>query len=240
MYARNLITSDEMEVLLDTHAGKTRRAKIEQLLQMLDTKGPSAYAILEACLGEESSHPTHHELHEMISISRKRKRYHDEACSIPKRIPQRLRMEKPFCGEVYLEFIANIQKCYQRSSWVELESLAQGFIQRNEDPQLRAMAMIEKGYSFSCRRGMRKVAFDCLDEAQITARQVNVSNHYFLLARCKHIQATMLRYEGKDDESLTKNQAAYHLLSNCAPGDDASRVMYGIACARLEKLGKTH
>ena len=131
MIAHNLITSDEMEVLLDSHAGKTRRTKIEQLLQMLDTKGPSAYAILEACFGEELSHPTHIELHKMISISRKRKRDHkniNEVCSIPKRTPQRLRIEKPFCGEVYSEFIANIKKCYQNSSWVELESLAQSFI----------------------------------------------------------------------------------------------------------------
>ena len=245
MYARNLITRDEMEMLLDSHAGKTRRAKIEQLLQILDTKGPSAYAKFEACLGEENTHPTHIELHKKIQFgtqeSRKRKRDHEnsnEVCSIPKRTPQRLRMEKPFCGEVYSEFIANIKKCYQKSSWVELEGLAQTFIQHNEDPQLRAMAMIEKGYSFSCRKGMRKMSLACLDEAQVLARQINGSNYYFLLARCKHIRATMLRYEGKDNESLTTNQDAYHLLSDCAPGDDASRVMYGIACARLEKLGK--
>ena len=73
MYARNLITSDEMEVSLNSHGDKTRRAKIEQLLQMLDTKGPSAYAIFEACLGEENTHPTHIELHKVMSTSRKGK-----------------------------------------------------------------------------------------------------------------------------------------------------------------------
>lgn len=241
MYKHNLVTADEMEMLLNKYDGKTRKAKIEQLLQILNTKGPSAYAIFEECLSKENSHPTHIELHGMI-ISRKRKIDHeiiDQVCSVPKRTPQRLRMEKPFCDEVYSEFIAGIQKCYQRSSWVELECLAQNFIEQNEDPQLRAMAIIEKGYSFSCRKGMKKKASECLKEAQIIARQINGSNHYFLLARCKHIQATMLRYEGKDDESLDKNQAAYDLLSDCAPGDDASRVTYGIACARLEKLGKT-
>ena len=73
MYARNLITRDEMEVLLDSRAGKTRRAKIEQLLQILDTKGPSAYAVFVACLGEENTHPTHIELHKVMSTSRKGK-----------------------------------------------------------------------------------------------------------------------------------------------------------------------
>ena len=239
MYKRNLLTADEQERLL--FPNKTRRDKIEELLLMLETKGPSAYALFEECLGEERSHCSHIELHKMI-ISRKRKKDQestDEVCSVPKRTPQRLRMEKPFCGEVYTEFIASIKKCYQRSSWEELESLAQSFIQQNEDPQLRALAEIEKGYSFSCRKGMRKKAFECLDEAQIIARQINGSNYYYLLARCKHIRATMLRYEGKDDESLTKNQAAYDLLCDCAPGDDASRVTYGIACARLEMLEKT-
>ena len=43
----------------------------------------------------------------------------------------------------------------------------------------------------------------------------------------------------KDDKSLEENNVAFDLLSDCEPGHDASRVMYGIACARLEKLGKT-
>ena len=136
--------------------------------------------------------------------------------------PQRLRMEKPLCGKVYSGFITNIQKCYQTSSWVELETLAQTFFQQYEDPQLRAMAIIEKGYSFTCREGMRKMAFACLDGVQVLAHQINGSNYYFLLARCQHIRATMLRYEGKDDESLTTNQDAYDLLSDCASCDDAS------------------
>ena len=69
VYARNLITSDEIEVLLDSLSGKIRRAKIEQLLQILDTKGQSAYyAKFEACLGEENIHPTHTELHKKIQF----------------------------------------------------------------------------------------------------------------------------------------------------------------------------
>ena len=241
MYAHNLVTVDEKDMILEC-SNKPHKARIGQVLQILDTKGPLAYAIFEQCLGEEKSHPTHSELHGRI-ISRKRQHNPDnlgEVCSIPKRNPQRLRLEKPFCGKMYSEFIASIKECYQTSSWVELESLAQSFILQNNDPQLKAMAMIEKGYSFSCRKGMREKALECLSEARIIARQINGSNYFFLLARCKHIGATILRYSGKDDESLEENNVAFDLLSDCEPGDDVSRVMYGIACARLEKLGKTH
>ena len=34
------------------------------------------------------------------------------------------------------------------------------------------------------------------------------------------------------------DKSGFALNSDFAPGDDASRVMYGITCARLEKLGK--
>ena len=238
MYTRNLITRDEMDMLL--HRDKSHKAMIGKLLQILDTKGPLAYSIFVECLGEEKSHCTHKELYDKI-ISRKRPHPEndDKVCSVPKRNPQRLQLEKPFCGKVYSKFMERIQKCYQNSSWAELESLAQTFILQNNDPQLKAMALIEKGYSLSCRRGMRANALKYLGEARILARQINGSNYYFLLARCKHIEATISRYSGKDDKSLELNEEAYRLLSDCQHGDDASRVTYGIACARLEKLGNT-
>ena len=241
MYTRNLVTEDEMKVLLES-GGKPPKARIGQLLQILDTKGPSAYAIFEQCLGDEKSHCTHNELQrKIISWTRQHSDENiDEIYSVPKRNPRRLQIEKPFCGKVYSEFMGSIQKCYQSSSWVELENLAQKFILQNSDHQLKAMAMIVKGYSFSYRRGMRENAFKCLSEAWKIARGINGSNHYFLLARCKHIEATIHRYSGEDDKSLKENNEALDLLCDCAPGDDASLVMYAIACARLEKLGKIH
>ena len=91
MYAHNLITEDEMKVLLNS-GGKPHKAKIGQFLQILDTKGHSAYAIFEQCLDYEKSHCTHSELHGKI-ISRKRQHNHennDKICSVPKRNLQRL------------------------------------------------------------------------------------------------------------------------------------------------------
>ena len=103
------------------------------------------------------------------------------------------------------------------STEVELESLPKSFILQNSDRQLQAMAMIEKDTASSCRRGMKDKALKCLAEAGKIARGINGSK-----ARCKHIEATIHRYSGEDDESLKVNDKAYHWLSNCAPGDDAS------------------
>ena len=247
MFSCSLITTDEREMLLDT--SRTRKRRIEQLFLILETKGPLAHAFFAQCLGKETSHPSHAELHRKITdvchgsvclFSRKRKVAADveKDCSIP-RIPARLRMEEPLCGEGYSKFVIDIRACYKSSSWVELEKVAQDFILVNKDPQLRAMAIIEKGYSFSCRRGMREKAIEFLDEAWCMARQINGSNSYFLMARCKHIRATIHRYLEEEDKSLKENEEAFDLLFNCERADDASRVMYGKACARLEKLGKT-
>ena len=133
--------------------------------------------------------------------------------------------------------MSSIQKCYKTSTWVELESLAQNFLMQNSDRQLKATAMIVKGYSFRYKRGMR--VFKCLSEAQKIACGINGSNHYFLLARCKHTEATIHQFSGEDNKSLKENNEALYLLCDCAFGDDALLVMYAIACARQEKLGKT-
>ncbi len=246
MFAYELITPDERDMLLDTSASRTRIGKIEQLFVILETKGPLAHAVFAQCLGKETSHSSHAELHKKVadgshdSVSRKRKVSVEEdgVLSIPKRRPARIRMEEPLCGEGYSMFVADIQDCYRSGLWTQLEKVAQNFVLVNEDPQLKAVAIIEKGYSFSCR-GMREMAMKYLDEAWCIARQIEGDNRYFLMARCRHIRGTMYRYSGEDDKSLKENEEASDLLFNCERADDASRVKYGEACARLEKLGKT-
>ena len=244
MYAHYLITNDERDMLLDSKSSK--KAKIGHLLQMVDTKGPLAYSILAQCLNEEDSQPIHAELYRK-STSRKRSENPDshdmEVLAVPKRVPQRLQMEKPFCGKMYSHFIGNIQKCYQSSSWTDLERVAREFISQNVgDHQLTALAMIEEGYSLSCQKGKKEKAIECLSDAESviegTIKEKKSNNYFFLLARCKHIRATIHRYSGEDEESLKKNNEAFDLLFHCVPGDDATRVSYGIACARLEKLGQ--
>ena len=241
MYAHSLITTDERDMLLDK--GRTHIKRIEQFFLILETKGPLAHALFAQCLAKETSHSSHAELHKKVAdgccnsvclYSRKRKVAEDDVesdCSVPKRTPARLRMEEPLCGEGYSKFVTDIRACYQSSSWVKLENVAQDFILANKDPQLIAMATIEKGYSFSCRRGMREKAIKFLDEAWCMARQINGSNRYFLMARCKHIRATIHRYLGEEEKSLRENEEAFDLLFNCERADDASRVMYGKACA---------
>lgn len=239
MYAHNLLTVEEKNMLPKIDG----KEAIFKLLQILDTKGPLAHALFIQCLGEEKSQPAHRELHEKI-ISRKRPHNHGEnvdiVCSVPKKHPQRLRIEKPFCGKVFSEFMASIHKCYLNGSWKKMESLAQNFILQNDDPQLNVMAIIVKGYSFSYRKGMGKKALECSQEAMsvLEENKINGSNHCFLLARCKHIKATIHRYLGQEDQSLKENEEALDVLHDCEPGDDASLLMYAIACAKLDMLGK--
>lgn len=245
MIACQLITEEERDMLLDPINFRIK-SRIERLFLILDTKGPLGYVLFAQCLGKETTHRTHAELYHKItggSPERKRKvaaedLEKDGVLSVPKRRPARIRMEEPLCGEVYSVFVVDIRECYRSGLWAKLEKVAQDFMLATENPQLKALAIIEKGYSFSCR-GMREVAGKYLDEAFFMARQINGSNRNFLMARCKHIRGTIHRYLGEDDESLRENEEAADLLSNCERADDASRVKYGEACARLEKLGKT-
>ena len=240
MYESSLITTDECDMLIDT--SRTRIKRIEKLFLILETKGPLAHTIFAQCLAKETSHSSHAELHRKVTMASRKRKVSDELeldCPVPKRIPARLWMEEPLRGERYSEFVTDIRACYRSSSWAKLENVAQDFILANKDPQLIAMATIEKGYSFSCRRGLREKALKVLGEAWCMARQIDGSNRYFLMARCKHIRATIHRYLGDEGKSLRENEEAFDLLFNCERADDASRVMYGKACARLEKLGKT-
>ena len=236
MYSYNLLTREESNMLFKIDG----KAAVFKLLQILDTKGPLAYTVFVQCLGEEESAM---ELHQKIT-SRKRPRNPenvDQVCLVPKRQLQRIRIEKPFCGKEFSEFMASIHKCYLNSSWEKMESLAQNFILQTTDLQLKVLAIIVKGYSFSYRKGMEKKALECSQEAMdiIEEKKINGGNYYFLLARCKHIKATIHRYLGREDKSLKENNEALEVLHACEPGDDASLLMYAIACAKLEMFGKT-
>lgn len=239
MYAHtDLLTKEEYEMLLKIDG----KVAVFKLLQILDTKGPLAYALFVQCLGEENSDSAR-ELHKKIT-SRKRPRNPDnvdQVYSVPRIQLQRLQIEKPLCGKVFSGFMASIHKCYLNSSWGEMESLAQNFILQTTNLQLKVLAIIVKGYSFSYRKGMEEKALECSQEAMdiIEEKKINGGNHYFLLARCKHIKATIHRYLGQEDESLKENDEALEVLCVCEPGDDASLVMYAIACAKLEMFGKT-
>ena len=250
LFARHFLTTDERDLLLNESHTHIRR--IEQLLQLLTTKGPLGHALFAQCLGEETSHLAHSELHKKItgagegsvgSFSRKRKSTAEDGVmvKVPRRTLDIIRMEDPLCGELYFNFVADVRECYQANLWDKLETTVQNFITANEDPQLRAMAVIEKGYSYSYKRGMRGKAMTCLDEARIMVRQLAGNNRPFLMARCKHIRATLYRYSGEEEKSYQENEEALELLVNpgCECTDDASRVMYGKATARLEKLGTT-
>lgn len=252
MLAHCLITTNEGDML--ERSSRTQIEKIEQLLCIIETKGPLAHKIFSQCLREETSHPTHNELHRKITsvshcadgiesdsprVMRKRKRDNYSAeCSIPKRNPILYRMEKPLCGKVYKIFLTNVRECYQTSSWKELERIASKFIQNNSDPQLVALATIEIGYSMSCRKEMRQKAQQFLGKALIMASRINGSNRKFLMARCTHILGTIQRYLGDEQASLEENKKAFKMLGNCEQADDASRITYGMACAELERLGK--
>ena len=243
MIAHGLITRNEQEILTDDKS-RTQMDRIERLLLFLDTKGPLAHKVFFECLGKD---PPNTELYKRVTQgeltssrrhTRKRKRDASAECSIPKRVPERIRMEEPLCGDGYYKFVTCIRKCYQKSLWKQLESEADKFIQSNSDPQLKAMGIIEKGYSFSCRRKMGEKALECLGVAKCLIGTRNGGNYKFLMARCKHIGGTIQRYLGNDDKSLEENEKAFDLLFNCERSDDASRITYGLACARLEKLGK--
>ena len=237
MYSHNLVTVNERDVLLD-ESSFTNRDRIEKFLSItLDTKGPLAHSLLVKCLKESG----HTELHGTLTseiVGSKRKAENLDSCSVPKRMPRRLCIEEPLSGEVYSTFIADIQKCYQSSSWTSLTQTAEKFILNNKDPQLKAVAIIEKGYGFSCRKGMREKAVKCLDRAWSMIEKINGSNACFLKARITHIRATIHRYKGDAKKSLEENEKAFTLLFNCERADDASRIMYGIACARLERLAE--
>lgn len=256
MFACDLVTQDEQDMLLDP--SKTSIKKIEQLLLILETKGPLAYTIFAQCLGNETSHPTHAQLHEKIThghsshesvtvLLRKRKlaaavedtdRDGLGVVRVSKRRPEIIHMEEPLSGEVYLKMMATFRACYRSASWEQTEMIADEYINTSQEtnPQLKAAVLIEKGYSFSCR-GQSERAISCLDQAWAIADQIPGNNRSFLLARCKHIKATMYRYAEEEDRSLEASAGASELLFNCERGDDASRVKYGEACARLEKLG---
>jgi len=153
MFACDLVTQDEQDMLLDP--SKTSIKKIEQLLLILETKGPLVYTIFAQCLGKETSHPTHAQLHEKIThghsshesvtvMLRKRKlaaAVEDtgrDGLGVPKRRPEIIHMGEPLSGEVYLKMMVTFWACYRSASWEQTEMIADEYINTSQEtnPQL--------------------------------------------------------------------------------------------------------
>ena len=255
MLKHDLLTHTESQVLLSNQ--ETQAWKAAQLELILATKGPLAHRIFVQCLGEEDSHPTHHELcslfisHESSSetdsalnrevhcTQRKHKidRDNSQDLTLPKRRPREFEFEGQLAGKRYSRLMLTFQTCHHNGDWCKLEIEVQKVLRRGI-PELSAVALLEEAISHIFRKNREKV-LDCVDRAQKLIKesseiQGSGGNTRILQARCEHVVSCLYRYAKEYKEAFHHATNALVHLVHANSGEDTSFAFYCSACIRLE------
>ena len=249
MFSKNLLTDEEQQQLLSHH--KTKQERILSLLQLLNTKGPTAHGLFADCLRSESSHPTHNELYvKLLSVAnadqcvilKKRKCTIDEtalAVALPhNKLFRRWELEGVLKGHTYNEIMRMFQSCNHNGDWESLEVEATKYMNCHI-PEYQVVAYLEKAISWIFRR-KPKIVIELIHEArEIIHNKVHGENSSILLGRSEYILSRLHRYLKNYDKAREHVANAKDHLYCVEAGEDSAFVHYCDACITIECLNES-
>ena len=225
-----LLTEDETALV--TAKSEVRSHSVLQFFDILKMKGPLAYLKFVHCLSQETSHPAHVKLYELLR--QKTDELALAVCDRPaKRTPNRLVMEGALVKEKYKQLFARIKEDLYNGDW---EAMKQGVDEclHSEIPEVRVVGLLKNAFSWVVRCNDTKVLM-IIDEAKkLCKTELSGSNAVFLKARAEYILSGMYRYK-QNDKALEYAEKAMALLFNTEPGEDSAHANYNHACALVAK-----
>lgn len=244
--SKALLTTSEQESL--TNPYKTEHDKVLHLLNVLNSKGPTAHFIFARCLMEETEHPTHWELFQKITEeedlasfklqapSRKRKR-ENELCNIPvtKRLPDRLKARGTLVSRKYYEYMTEIRRYHLRGQWEEADRVVKECLEMG-DTELHIAVTLENCTGYITRRDTHKVLLEVGGALKLCQLGLLSDNWSFLRGRCEWVLAKLYRYTREMDKALEHIQESAEHQSGIESGEDAALTNYCHACILLERI----
>lgn len=249
LHAYSLLTEDEHTAISSC---KIQTEGICHLLDVLATKGPTAYYRFARSLDEESEHCTHQELFQMItdatdfklfSKQQKRKAESEEEfqckrlCTVTTRHPDRLRTQGTLHSKDYFECMRKIRKFHLTGRWKQADSIVKESILKG-DKEFHIAILLEECTGYITRRDRDTVLLKVGRAMQLCDElPSSTDNRHFLVGRCKWVLAKLYRYTQEPERALTCIEEATEHQSNIASGEeDAALTTYCRAMILLEHL----
>lgn len=262
---KHLLTSAETETLLNKLL--TSREKINTLLSLLETKGPTAHYLFVCCLEEEKEHPTHQQQVHLIRshcddddnddgddddddkdsrtrIPRKRKALDLEDIELPvvkvtKRDPDQVKAHGILISQYYYDKVKEIRRLHYLARWTAAEKIVED-CRLSGDKELYVAVMLRNCSGYVTRK-MTDAVTNAVEKARKICEEIRNDNGVILRSRCEWMLAKMYRYMNKsaDAQKHIENAFYIHLQYNVQPGEDTALSNYCQACILLESVAKS-
>jgi hypothetical protein len=171
LHQRRLLTSDEAKSL-----SIAVKKDVLAFFRILKSKGPTAFAILVECVGDEKQHIGHHELYTIIT--------EDQPLPTPNPAkPCELSCGPELTCQEYHDRRHQFEKYYHSGRWEECYKLAQ-ICMGASSPEVRVIGHLELALSYVFRINKEEVCHH-VTEAEILCKNIENSNGMFLSDRCK-------------------------------------------------------
>lgn len=239
LFENYLITMDEFTSLTHRELDTERNLR---LIQILDTKGPTAHSIFVQCLRMEHSHPYHMELFQWLSdqvervcVAKKRPREGGEFLVTPeKRFPSYLEMHGDLVTETYAHTVRSWRRWVSNGQWNETERAELKYLQYQSEHLALKIAVLLQGAIARIFRKEHLKAKELLKVCEGLCDEIDGDNYTFLFGRCKYTWSWLYRYlTGHDKAKKYTREAkkyageAMEILFNVGPGEDRALANYG-------------
>ena len=244
---QKLLTKDEVSVLENC----TAQERNSTLLELLETKGPTAHLLFVECLKNEETHITHKELFSLICCSEEKQVLNASSSksgykrgasrcysdvSVTKRLPDRLRIDGKLDKDEYFDVIQKVRLHHLRGEWGAVDKIVMECSGKRQE--FYVAVLLE-----SCTGFITQQLGDRVEKTVKQARQLctQITNNccVYLRGRCEWTLAKLYRYSKQFSKALYHIRMARQIQSNVTAGEDTALVNYCYGCILLETLATT-
>ena len=215
-----LLTDSEFHLLLNVN--ESRHNKILNLLGWLDTKGPTAHYRFARCLRNETTHPTHVELLDKITVGC----LPNFSAPVPHLISKQ-HVQVKFKTAAYLEKVRRLRRLHLDGKWDEADLLVDECITSKTQYSIdvRTAILLESCTGWITRRQVDKV-FSCVEKAREMCQEIGSNNSTALEGRCDWALARLYLYMNNNSKALEHVQNALAIQFTLEGGEDKALTLY--------------
>jgi len=244
LYKSKLVTRSEYDTLRGEQTNMGRSERIQELLSILDTKGPHSSLLFLKCLEEENSHSGHAQLYlDILSIMREEERKPMlssekmcfKCCTIPKKGQLgRLGLEGQLAKKKYLAEMQKLQKCRYMGKWDDFR-LGIDKLTRSDNLDVRTMGKLHQAVA-NIMEGKTEQSLKLIVEVESECNHLYGNNQDIMRGRCLYIHSAVYRHHQDYAQAEEYLLAAKKVLANALPGEDTASLYYHMGTLALDSI----
>lgn len=240
-----LLTLSEYELLREDFVHENSW-KVQQLLTILSTKGPTAYYLFFLCLEKEQHHRGHRDIYKELCLTidnllRDTSTYeiNEEGLPLVKyepyaKTPCRLGLEGSLAGEEHVREMRALQQHRYHGRW---DCFMQGIngLTLSDDIDVAAVGKLHNAVA-SIMFGNTKLSLQLVDEVERMCSMLYGNNHPIMIGRCLYIRSAVYRHCQDYDNARHFLDLSKQKLVNSEPGADTASLYYHEGTLQLDLL----